>query len=295
MAEVQTPLPPPCPPAATRLLCPDCPYAEPGRQEAGDVGAGAAPPPPPQSWSPAAPHPSRRSRPAGPQVAPKLHRTRRCPRPPYLRPGRGSLLRPRSLRVAPGPAETSRPARPAPPHPAPAANPGPRGTRSGSRAATRTPQGKLRPGAGSVPRNLRSLTPQRALEASAANRVPPTPTRTHRSWQQERPRVRHGAGLRGALRPPTQAHQRRGRASAGYSLLLATPGAPPAVSPLPLPQSPPRAHSPASRARDPLALPAAPATLDGAVAGDTGGTARAGQGRAAARRSRGWRRRCAAD
>lgn len=150
---------------------------------------------------------------------PELRRTRGHLRPPYLRPGRNRACGvPRSLRLA----WRTRQKLPSP------VSPGALPARRGQRPRTmrnglrlwgqrhELPQGKLRPGAGSqLPYGLQSLTWQRVPEASATDRVPPTPTRTHRSWQQERPRVRYGAGLREALRPPTRASGGRGRASAG--------------------------------------------------------------------------------
>ncbi|XP_057605514.1 nascent polypeptide-associated complex subunit alpha, muscle-specific form-like [Hippopotamus amphibius kiboko] len=148
-----------------------------------------------------------------PNFGPAAARSRRtCP------PAERSVQRPNKSARGPGtPRELL-----APPHPAPLPTrrrprPAPRGTLTGSLAATRTPAGETeeRP-----PRGLRSLTRQRVPEASATDRVPPTPTRTYRSWRQERPRVRHGA------RAP-------GGAATSDSVA-------------------PSAHSPASRARDPL-------------------------------------------
>lgn len=158
---------------------------------------------------------------------PELRRTRRHLRPPYLRPcwNRACGV-PRSLRLA-WRTRQKLPS-PAPPGALPARRqPRPRTTRNGLRFPGQRhelPQGKLRPGAGSgLPCGLQSLTWQRVSEASAADRVPPTPTRTHRSWQQERPRVRHGAGLREALRPPTRPSRGRGRARAGLQSPLGHP------------------------------------------------------------------------
>lgn len=158
---------------------------------------------------------------------PELRRTRGHLRPPYLRPGWNRACSvPRSLRLA-WRTRQKLPS-PAPPGALPAQRrPRPRTMRNGLRLSKqrhKLPQGKLRPGAESgLPCSPQSLTWQRVSEASATDRVPPTPTRTHRSWQQERLRVRYGAGLREALRPPTRASRGRGRASAGLQSPLGHP------------------------------------------------------------------------
>ncbi|XP_064334833.1 proline-rich protein HaeIII subfamily 1-like [Camelus dromedarius] len=161
----------------------------------------------PRPDNPSFPPPPRPLRPARPHAALKLRLTRA--RPPYLRPGWSGADSARvSLRVAAGPAGTSRSAPPgARPRPAPAATRHPAGPAQALGAATRTPAGEIEE---QPPRGLRSLTRQRVPEASATDRVPPTPTRTYRSWRQERPRLRHGVGLRGAQRPPTRARGGRG-------------------------------------------------------------------------------------
>lgn len=87
------------------------------------------------------------------------------------------------------------------PRPLPAAVPNPAGPARALGAATRTPVGKLRPGArSSLPRGLRSLTRQRVPEASAADRARPPDADSHPpKLAAGLPRVRHGApGLGGA-------------------------------------------------------------------------------------------------
>ena len=127
----------------------------------------------------------------------------------------------------PGPARPPAPCGPPRPAPLPARrrrDPHPAGTARALRAAARTPswEAEQRP-----PRGLRSLTRQQVPEASSTDRVPSTPTSTYRSWRQERrPRVRHGAGLRGAPRPPNRARGGRERAGTGRGLPSATSGAP---------------------------------------------------------------------
>lgn len=232
------------------------------------------------------PPPRRPSRPAGPRAAPKLP-TRRRPVPAVPAPRTEQNLR-RPDKSARGPGTP----RELPAPPGACRDPAPRGTRTSSRGATRTPawETEERP-----PRGLRSLTRQRVPEASATDRVPPTPTRTYRSWRRERPRVRHGAGLRGAQRPPTRARGGGGGASAGSGLPPATSGAPPRRSHFPAHSRPLRALTGLARPGPAQQSPPRRQLLDGAVAGDTSGATRAGQGRVASRRSREWRRRCAAE
>lgn len=248
------------------------------------------------SRRPAAPHPKR---PPVPRAASEVPPTRRRLRQPYLRPSRSRACGAgRSLRVA-GRTKQKLPSS-APLSALPARRrPRLRTKRNRLRLSEQRqglPQWKLRLGAGSEPPcDLQSLTWLRIPKASATDRVPPTPTRTHRSWQPEQPRVRHGAGFRGALGPPIRASGGRGRASAVCGFPLVTPGDTHLLlSPSSCPQTPPPTQLTGLALPGPAQLsPQQRQLLDRAVAGGTSGTTRVGQGRTASRRSQEWRRRCA--
>lgn len=212
----------------------------------------------------------RSSRPPRPCAAPELRQTPDTFALLTCAPAETEPAAPREVCASsPGPGRNF----PPPPHPAsfpPGAlpaqrRPRPGTTRNGLRLSGQRHellQGKLRPGAGSgLPGALQSLTWPRVSEASATDRVPPTPTRSHRSWQQERARAPRRWALGGAA-PPTRLARGGGERARGCSLPLATPGdtpAPPRSLSLPA-AAPSRAthqsHAPRSRS----ALSAAPTT-----------------------------------
>lgn len=238
------------------------------------------------------PPPRRPSRPAGPRAAPKLP-TRRRPVPAVPAPRTEQNLR-RPDKSARGPGTPRElPAPPgAPPRPAPAATPHPAGPAQALGAQLGLRPGKLRSG------------PHAVCGHSLGSESPKPPPRTASPRRRLAPTEVGGGSGRACATAPGSG----GRSDLRPGLAVGVGvRAPEAVSPRPPQVHPPRlshfpAHSRPLRALTGLARPG-PAQqspprrqlLDGAVAGDTSGATRAGQGRVASRRSREWRRRCAAE
>lgn len=193
------------------------------------MGVGAAPAGPGHSRSPAAPVPFQ------PNPAPRDPQTlRRRPPPPYLRAGRQEP-------AAPGEVCAWPPRRggqfPPQPRRVPAASREPTGLARALGAATRTPAGKLRPCAGSGRRAVcgHSLGNESLERPPPTARVPPTPTRAHRSWLPDAARALRRAGAWGRcdLRPGLMGEGTRELGERS-----------PRCSPLPRPKPPPCPHSP---------------------------------------------------